>query len=150
LQKPGDNHLRHERLTFVNCDSKGTLHHVELWVPDLGRAKQEWGWVLAGLGYSVYQSWATGISWRLGLTYIVAEQSPAMSGPEHQRMLPGLNHLAFHAGSKEDLDVFVEESRRHGWVQLFQDKYPHAGGPEHYAAYLVNSDGFELELVATI
>lgn len=26
---------------------------------------------------------------------------------------------------------------------------PHAGGSEHYAAYLINSDGFELELVAT-
>jgi hypothetical protein len=141
--------LAYGRLTFVNSDSKGTLHHIELWVPDLGRAKQEWGWVLAGLGYSIYQSWATGISWRLGLTYIVAEQSPAMSSSEHERTLPGLNHLAFHAGSKEGLDAFVEESRRHGWVQLFQDKYPHAGGPEHYAAYLVNSDGFELELVAT-
>lgn len=59
----------------MNSDVKGTLHHIELWVPDLGRAK-------------------------------------------------------------------------HGWVQLFQDKYPHAGGPGHYAAYLTNSDGFELELVA--
>ncbi|WP_405474220.1 VOC family protein [Paenarthrobacter ilicis] len=133
----------------MNSDSKGTLHHIELWVPDLLRAKQEWGWALAGLGYSIYQSWATGISWRLGPTYIVAEQSPAMTSSEHERTLPGLNHLAFHAGSKEKLDEFVEQSHRHGWVQLFQDKYPHAGGPDHYAAYLTNSDGFELELVAT-
>jgi len=100
-------------------------------------------------GYSICQSWASGNSWRLGSTYIVAEQSPAMSSREHERTLPGLNHLAFHAGSQEDLDVFVEESRRHGWVQLFEDKYPHAGGPDHYAAYLVNTDGFEIELVAT-
>lgn len=149
VRETGDDDLAYGRLAFVNSDSKGTLHHIELWVPDLGRAKQEWGWVLVGLGYSIYQSWATGISWRLGLTYIVAEQSPAMSSSEHERTLPGLNHLAFHAGSKEDLDAFVRESRRHGWVQLFQDKYPHAGGSEHYAAYLVNSDGFELELVAT-
>lgn len=34
-------------------------------------------------------------------------------------------------------------------MQLFQDKYPHAGGPGHYAAYLFNfSDGFEVELVS--
>ncbi|MDQ0732506.1 hypothetical protein QFZ57_003300 [Arthrobacter sp. B1I2] len=32
---------------------------------------------------------------------------------------------------------------------LFADKYPNAGEPEHYAAYLLNSDGLERQLVAT-
>lgn len=36
-----------------------------------------------------------------------------------------------------------------GWRHLFADKYPTAGGAGHYAAYLVNSDGFEVELIAT-
>jgi hypothetical protein len=36
----------------------------------------------------------------------------------------------------------------HGWSPLFAERYPHAGGPEHYAAYLENADGFEVELVA--
>jgi len=27
-------------------------------------------------------------------------------------------------------------------------RYPHAGGPDHCAAYLENEDGFEVELVA--
>jgi hypothetical protein len=31
---------------------------------------------------------------------------------------------------------------------MFADQYPHAGGPDHYAAYLENVDGFEAELVA--
>ena len=26
---------------------------------------------------------------------------------------------------------------------------PHAGGPDSYAGYLVNADGFEVELVAS-
>jgi hypothetical protein len=26
--------------------------------------------------------------------------------------------------------------------------HPHAGGPDHHAAYLANTDGFEVELVA--
>jgi hypothetical protein len=34
-------------------------------------------------------------------------------------------------------------------MPLFGEAYPHAGGPEHYAAYLANSDGYEVELVAT-
>jgi hypothetical protein len=25
---------------------RGSLHHVELWVPDLARAEREWGWLL--------------------------------------------------------------------------------------------------------
>jgi hypothetical protein len=31
---------------------------------------------------------------------------------------------------------------------MFAERYPWAGGPEHYAGYLENSDGFEVELVA--
>jgi hypothetical protein len=134
----------------VNDDSKGALHHIELWVPNLKRAKDEWGWVLSCLGYENYQNWSNGINWRRGPTYIVVEESPDLSSREHQRTAPGLNHLAFKAGSREHVDALAGEGAHHGWSQLFADKYPNAGGPEHYAAYLVNSDGFELELVASV
>ena len=36
----------------------------------------------------------------------------------------------------------------HGWRLLFPDTHPYAGGPDHYAAYLASTDGFEVELVA--
>jgi catechol 2,3-dioxygenase-like lactoylglutathione lyase family enzyme len=125
------------------------LHHIELWVPDLPRAVREWGWLLGRLGCRPYQEWEYGRSWRLGPTYLVVEQSPAMSAAGHDRMRPGLNHLAFHAGSPARADALAAEAPAHGWRPLFADRYPHAGGPEHYAAYLSNSDGFEAELVAT-
>ena len=35
----------------------------------------------------------------------------------------------------------------HGWRELFAEKYPHAGGDEHTALYLENSEGFEVEVV---
>lgn len=38
---------------------------------------------------------------------------------------------------------------RHGWHLMFGDRHPHAGGEQHYAAYLENDDGFQVELVAT-
>ena len=44
------------------------LHHIELWVPDLGRAVRSWGWLLERLGYAPYQDWPDGRSWRLGET----------------------------------------------------------------------------------
>lgn len=64
-------------------------------------------------------------------------------------MAPGLNHLAFKAGSQQRVDALAADSCEYGWTALFPEKYPNAGGPDHYAAYLVNSDGFEIELVAT-
>ncbi|MFC7846671.1 VOC family protein [Streptomyces sp. NPDC057382] len=126
------------------------LHHVELWVPDLTRATRSWGWLLEGLGWRPYRSWEIGRSWRLDGTYLVLEQSPAMRVGPHDRLRPGLNHLAFHAGPAARVDALAAEAPDHGWTPLFPDRYPHAGGPGHYAAYLVDGDGFEAELVAAV
>jgi hypothetical protein len=46
------------------------------------------------------------------------------------------------------VDRLVEEAPAHGWTLLFADKHPYAGGPDHYAAYLENEDGYEAEVVA--
>ncbi|BCJ29800.1 hypothetical protein Asera_39080 [Actinocatenispora sera] len=43
--------------------SRGALHHVELWVPDLARAARSWGWLFGELGYAPYQQWPAGRSW---------------------------------------------------------------------------------------
>ncbi|GII20807.1 VOC family protein [Planosporangium mesophilum] len=124
------------------------IHHVELWVPDLDRAEASWGWLLGALGWQPYQRWDAGRSWRLDGAYIVMERSPALSAPEHDRLRPGLNHLALHAGPRDRVDALAVEAPGHGWSPLFADRYPYAGGSDHYAAYLVDRDGFEAELVA--
>lgn len=120
-------------------------------MPDLDRAVRSWGWLLGALGYAPFQEWPHGRSWRgpdEG-AYVVVEQSPALSatGP-HERMRPGLNHLAFRAGSRADVDQLVAGGPTHGWSLMFADRHPYAGGPDHYAGYLENADGFEVELVA--
>ena len=127
---------------------KGRLHHIELWVPDLDRARVSLGWLLESLGYTPCQSWVNGRSWVLGDTYLVVERSSALTGTTHDRMQPGLNHLAFHAGSVSECDRLISDSLDHGWELLFPDLHPHAGGTDHHAGYLVNFDGFEIELVA--
>lgn len=66
----------------------GSLHHIELWVPDLARAAAQWGWLLGRLGYVPFQDWPDGRSWRLGMTYLVIEQSPALSARDHDRLGP--------------------------------------------------------------
>ncbi|MCZ0980696.1 VOC family protein [Streptomyces diastatochromogenes] len=124
------------------------LHHVELWVGDLARAERSLGWLLGALGHAPFQSWEGGRSWSLGSCYLVVEQSPARTSDAHDRLRPGLNHLAFHAGDRSDVDALAAEAPEHGWRLMFADRHPYAGGDGHYAAYLENEDGFEVELVA--
>jgi catechol 2,3-dioxygenase-like lactoylglutathione lyase family enzyme len=126
----------------------GDLHHVEIWVADLESAITTWGWLLTELGYSPYQEWPDGRSWRLNATYIVIERSPALSDQHHDRLRPGLNHVAFHAGTASDVERLATAAQLNGWRLLFSDAHPHAGGDDHYAAYLENAAGFEIELCA--
>jgi catechol 2,3-dioxygenase-like lactoylglutathione lyase family enzyme len=126
----------------------GALHHVEVWVPDLDRAVLSWGWLLEALGWAPFQEWPVGRSWRLGETYLVVEQSPDLTAGSHDRCRPGLNHLAFHVDGRDRVDALLAQAGSYGWRPLFAERYPHAGGPDHYAAYLENGDGYEVELVA--
>ena len=127
----------------------GGFHHVELWVPDLAASRRSWGWLLGELGWKLYQDWDGGCSWRYEDAYLVMECSPAMTKCGHNRLRPGLNHMAFHAGDRTTVDRLVEGGPEYGWELLYPDRHPYAGGPEHYAAYLSDADGFEAELVAS-
>ncbi|MFL6119380.1 GNAT family N-acetyltransferase [Actinophytocola sp.] len=124
------------------------VHHVELWVADLAAAEKTFGWLFTQLGWHEYQRWERGVSWRRGSGYVVVEDSPARTGDRHERTAPGINHLALHAGTRADVDRVTAAAPAHGWRLMFADRHPHAGGPDHYAAYLENADGFEVELVA--
>jgi catechol 2,3-dioxygenase-like lactoylglutathione lyase family enzyme len=95
-------------------------------------------------------TWRDGASWRLGDTYVVLEAGPDVVRGGHERRAPGLNHLAFHAGTPAELDALVADAGAHGWRLLFADRHPFAGGPGHYAAYLEDGAGFEVELVADL
>jgi catechol 2,3-dioxygenase-like lactoylglutathione lyase family enzyme len=124
------------------------LHHIELWVPDIAAARDSWGWLLTELGWTVSELGETTFEAQHGDVYLFVEQSPALSGGTHDRLAPGVNHLAFHAGTRAQVDAIVAAAPEHGWTLLFPDRHPYAGGPQHYAAYLENVDGYEVELVA--
>ncbi|GIM91523.1 VOC family protein [Paractinoplanes toevensis] len=124
------------------------LHHVELWVPDLAGSSGPWGWLLGELGWTVFQDWPGGRSWKYGEVYLVLEQSPALSGDVHDRLAPGLNHVAFAVGGRDEVDRLTRLAQENGWSLLFADRHPHAGGPDSYAAYLEDNWGYEVELQA--
>lgn len=127
----------------------GALHHLELWVGDWNVAGRQWGWLLGRLGYVCAQQWRDGQSWRHpGAGYVVLEAGPDRVLATHDRLRPGMNHVAFWVGTREEMEELATEAQSHGWRLLFADTHPFSGGPEHCAAYLENGEGFEVELVA--
>lgn len=125
-----------------------SIHHLQLWVPDLARAEESWGWLLEQLGYGLARRWEHGCVWRQGRTGIVIESSPDMvPGMLHSRLRPGMNHVAFHVGSTGAITALVGAAGDHGWRQLGDDPR-HPVGRDQAVAYLEDRDGFEVELIA--
>ncbi|KMJ59435.1 hypothetical protein AB685_00685 [Bacillus sp. LL01] len=127
----------------------GLLHHIELYVSDLNKTKEFWGWLLEELGYKPYQEWEKGKSWKLDGAYIVFVQTEKrfLDIPYH-RCGVGLNHLAFHASSREQVDSLTEQLKRRGVDMLYMDRYPFAGGENYYATFFEDPDRIKVELVA--
>ena len=108
--------------------SRGAVHHVEIWVEDIAAAGREWGWLLGRLGYHLGDDWGHGQAWALGRLYIVVESGPDVVAGRHERKRAGLNHLAFHDGSRAVVDTVAEACAEGGWTLMFADQHPYAGG----------------------
>jgi catechol 2,3-dioxygenase-like lactoylglutathione lyase family enzyme len=124
------------------------IHHLQLWVPDLARAEESWGWLLGELGFEFERRWRRGIRWREDGTSVVIEQSPDMvPGMLHSRLRPGMNHVAFHVPTTQAVARLLTESTDHGW-RLLADAHFHPLPDAVVAGYLEDRDGFEVELIA--
>ena len=132
-----------------NHPKTGLIHHIELYVADLKKSMDFWGWFLEKLGYEPFQAWEGGHSWRLGHGYIVFVQTEErfLDIPYH-RCRVGLNHLAFHAESREQVDEMAALLKKKGFPILYANRHPYAGGPDHYAVYFEDPDRIKVELVA--
>ena len=125
-----------------------SIHHLQLWVPDLARAEESWGWLLEQLGYEQARRWEHGVVWRQDRTGIVIESSPDMvPGMLHSRLRPGMNHVAFHVDSTDAIAALLADAGDHGWHRLGDDPR-HPLGRDQEVAYLEDRDGFEVELIA--
>lgn len=127
----------------------GGLHHVELYVSDLQTSLKFWEPLLKKLGYTVFQSWDEGVSYLLATTYIVLVQAEAehLDAGYHRKRV-GLNHLAFHAGSRGQVDELTEWVRTNGYSILYEDRHPFAGGDDYYALFCEDPDRIKVEIVA--
>lgn len=129
--------------------TRGQLLHVELYVSDLERSKTFWGWLLPLFGYKEYQAWDKGISYILDSTYIVFVQTESrFQDIPYHRCGTGLNHLAFHAESRQAVDDLTKQLRERGMTILYEEKHPHAGGSDSYAVFFEDPDRIKVEFVA--
>jgi len=125
----------------------GSLHHVEIYVSDLHKSIGFWSWLLCDkLGYKPFQQWEKGQSFILGNTYIVFVQAEErfLDIPYH-RCRPGLNHIAFHVDSKEQVDELTAELEQKGCRILYRDRHPHAGG-DTYAVFFEDPERIKVEV----
>ncbi|HEM6116116.1 VOC family protein [Streptococcus pluranimalium] len=124
------------------------LHHVEIYVSDLARSRVFYEYLLPQFGYELYQDWAQGFSMKKAEQYIVFVQTPtAFLETGYHRCRTGLNHLAFHGGSREEIDQLRKDLLARGVTLLYDDRYPYAGGENHYALYFEDPDGVKVEVV---
>lgn len=130
---------------------RGLIHHIEIYVSNLRQSQEFWGWLLEDLGYDSYQKWDKGQSWKLDQSYIVFVQvdDKFLDIAYHRRRV-GLNHIAFHAASKEHVDTLTEQLKEKQIPILYQDRHPFAGGPNHYAIYFEDPDRIKVEIVAPL
>ncbi|MBM7588391.1 catechol 2,3-dioxygenase-like lactoylglutathione lyase family enzyme [Bacillus pakistanensis] len=127
------------------------LHHIELYVSNLKKTIEFWEWLLTELGYKKFQEWELGVSWKYEETYLVFVQAEErfLDIPFH-RCRVGLNHLAFHAASKEQVDDLTLTLKDKGVRVLYENKHPYAGGKDHYALYFEDPDRIKVEVVAPL
>lgn len=127
------------------------LHHVEIYVSNLQKSIQFWEWLLSELGYVPFQKWEKGISWKYGETYLVFVQvEERFMDISYHRCRVGLNHLAFHAKSKQQIEEITIKLMEKGINILYLDKHPFAGGESHYAIFFEDPDRIKVELVAPL
>jgi catechol 2,3-dioxygenase-like lactoylglutathione lyase family enzyme len=128
---------------------RGHIHHIEIYVSDLRRSLEFWQWFLGDLGYNEYQIWEEGKSFKLEDTYIVFTQvEKKYLDILYHRCRAGLNHLAFFADSRQDVDDMTGKLREKGINILYEDRHPFAGGEGYYAVYFEDPDRIKVEFAA--
>ncbi|MGC4378128.1 VOC family protein [Fictibacillus sp. Mic-4] len=125
------------------------LHHIEINVTNLKESAAFWGWILTELGFTRFQTWPDGISWKMGDTYLVFVQTKDKYRhiPYH-RCATGLNHLAFWGKSRNFVNEIAGKLKEKGIPLLYEDRYPYAGGPSHYAVFFEDPNRIKVEIVA--
>jgi glyoxylase I family protein len=133
----------------------GTINHLALTASNLTRSAQFYDRVLELIGYGRVE--VPESTQHLMKTKLLAWASPNGSitlrpakdesaNKAHDRNAPGLNHVAFNAENREEVEQLHEVLRAIGATILDPPaEYPYF--PGYYAVYFADPDGLKLEFV---
>lgn len=103
--------------------------------------------MLSILGFTLFQDWPQGFSYAKDGFYLVFVQTrEKYLSNGYNRCHIGLNHLAFSCEDKDKIDRIREQLIVKGITLLYDEKYPYAGGMDHYAVYFEDPDRIKLEI----
>lgn len=125
------------------------LHHVEIYVSDIERSVCFWTPFMQQLGYEA-DRWSGGMNYvKPDHAYFCFLQAPSEHlGAGYHRKRVGLNHLAFKATSRAQVDQVAAWVKAAGYTVLYEAEYPYASGPGYYAMYCEDPDRIKVEVVA--
>lgn len=133
--------------------ARGYVHHIDLSVADLTRARPFYARVLGFIGYVAGEDYgARGVDFDLHGAHgfssigIRISEGPHAARPV-DRYAPGLHHLALSAESRADVDALHALLQEIGAAILDPPaEYPHYG-LGYYAVFFADPDGLKLEYV---
>ena len=127
----------------------GLPNHLDLTASDLERSIGFYDLLLGRLGYVRDQTYAGDVpawSWRGHGPAFSIGLHRAGSAQAHDRRAPGFHHLAFHVGSRAEVDALHLHLRAAG-VRILDAPAEYDYTPGYYALFIADPDGLKLELV---
>ncbi|MEY4367137.1 MAG: hypothetical protein RLZ28_552 [Actinomycetota bacterium] len=126
------------------------LHHISFGVSDLARSGAFYDAILEPLGYfRVWQDLRPGERHQaIGYGFVLGEDKFTIKERHSAGLAPGQGfHLAFSALSKQAVDEWHASGLSLGAADRGAPKIWDDFGPDYYAAYLTDPDGWQLEAV---
>jgi catechol 2,3-dioxygenase-like lactoylglutathione lyase family enzyme len=123
------------------------LSHIDLNVSNYAQSLRFYDMILIPLGWKrlVCQKEFTTYSDGTMKICICPTDTKYISQGFHRKRT-GLNHLAFYASSKNEVDDFHQNILKKNGVECLYEKSP-SGDDEHYAVFFEDPDRIKLELV---
>jgi catechol 2,3-dioxygenase-like lactoylglutathione lyase family enzyme len=132
--------------------TRGFLSHLDLNVADPRTSIEFYDLVLGHLGFERHDIDDTRAWWSLtyagGAVLGIEIRSPAHRAPRdtHERYSPGIDHLAFHATSRADVDALDRKLAAHGHA-VAEPPAEYDYTPGYYAVAFDDPSGIRLEVV---
>lgn len=133
--------------------ARGSIDHISLTVSDLDRSTKFYERISKLMGYapvevleSTQEAMKTRLKAWVGSGYVVSirPSKGESANRAHDRNAPGLNHIAFSAEDRSDVERMHELLKEMGAIVLDPpEQYPYS--PGYYAVYFSDPDGLKFE-----